>query len=404
MKSRNRRSETAAVHGASDLEKKNGPVAPPIYQTSTFEVTDNEEQVRVATTDRYYTRWGNPTITLAEQTLAALEGAEGARVFASGMGAVTTTILALLKTGDHIIAQRDIYGGVTKFFSEWLPKVGIETTFVDTTEYEQHARAIRPNTKLLYLESPTNPALRVVDMRRTAALAKQHGLISMIDSTFGTPINQHPAEYGINLVMHSGTKYLSGHADLTCGVVCGRKEVMDELWGTRTTLGNCMDPHAAWLLIRGLKTLDVRVKRQNENAMRVAEFLEQHAKVRRVHYPFLKSHPQYAMAREQMRGGGGMVTFEVEGSGEDARRVSEAMRLFTLATSLGGVESLVSIPVLTSHAMISAEQRQKMGVTEQMVRLSVGIESIEDLLADLEQALQVVGGRVAVPVGSGSRA
>ncbi len=181
--------------------------------------------------------------------------------------------------------------------------------------------------------------------------------------------------------MHSGTKYLSGHADLTCGVVCGRQELMDQIWETRTTLGNCMDPHAAWMLIRGLKTLAVRVARQNENALRVAEFLEQHAKVRRVHYPFLKSHPQYAIAREQMSGGGGMVTFEVEGTGEDARRVSEAMRLFTLATSLGGVESLVSIPVLTSHAMISAEQRAEMGVTEQMVRLSVGIESVEDLIA-----------------------
>jgi len=402
MKRRTHRPETAAVHGAADLEKKNGPVTTPIYQTSTFEVTDNDEQQRVTSTDRYYTRWANPTNTVAEETVAALEGVEAARTFASGMGAITSTILALLKTGDHIVAQRDIYGGVTKFFSEWLPKMGIETTFVDTTDYEQHARAIRPNTRLLYLESPTNPALRVVDMKKASALAKQHGLISMIDSTFGTPINQHPAEYGIDLVMHSGTKYLSGHADLTCGVVCGRRELMERLWETRTTLGNCMDPHAAWLLIRGLKTLAVRVARQNENAQRVAEFLEQRAKVRRVHYPFLKSHPQYAIAREQMSGGGGMVTFEVEGTGEDARRVSEAMRLFTLATSLGGVESLVSIPVLTSHAMISAEQREKMGVTEQMVRLSVGIESADDLIGDLERALEAVTGRVGVPVGSAS--
>jgi len=400
MKQGKRRSETAAVRGASDLEKKNGPVAPEIYQTSTFEVTDNEEQIRVTNTDRYYTRWGNPTITLAEQTLAALEGTEAALVFASGMGAITTTILALLKTGDHIVAQRDVYGGVAKFFAEWLPKLGIETTLVDTTEYEQHQRAIRPNTRLLYLESPTNPSLRIVDMKMTAALAKQRGLISMIDSTFGTPINQHPAEYGIDLVMHSGTKYLSGHADLTCGVVCGRRELIDEIGETRKTLGNCMDPHAAWLLIRGLKTLAVRVARQNENALRVAQFLEQHAKVRRVHYPFLKSHAQHAIAREQMSGGSGMVTFEVEGSGEDARRVSEAMRLFTLATSLGGVESLVSIPVLTSHAMISAELRNKMGVNEQMVRLSVGIESVEDLIEDLERALIAVGARASVPVGS----
>jgi cystathionine gamma-synthase len=396
MKQRNRRPETAAVRGAADFEKKNAPVTPPIYQTSTFEVTDNEEQIRVTTTDRYYTRWGNPTITLAEQTLAALERTDSSLVFASGMGAITTTILALLKAGDHVVAQRDIYGGVTKFFSEWLPKLGIETTFVDTTEYEQHARAIRPNTKMLYLESPTNPSLRIVDMKKTTALAKQRGLLSMIDSTFGTPINQHPAEYGFDLVMHSGTKYLSGHADLTCGVIGGRRDLIEQIGETRKTLGNCMDPHAAWLLIRGLKTLAVRVARHDENALRVAEFLEQHAKVRRVHYPFLKSHPQYAIAREQMSGGSGMVTFEVDGTGADARRVSEAMRVFTLATSLGGVESLVSIPVLTSHAMISAEQRAEMGVTEQMVRLSVGIEAVEDLIEDLDRALQVMGACVAV--------
>ena len=402
MKQRKRRLETAAVRGASDLEKKNGPVAPEIYQTSTFEVTDNEEQIRVTTTDRYYTRWGNPTITLAEQTIAAIEGTESARVFASGMGAITTTILGLLKAGDHIVAQKDIYGGVTKFFSEWLPKLGIETSLVETNDLEQHERAIRRNTKLLYLESPTNPSLCVVDMKKMAALAKQRGLLCMIDSTFGTPINQHPAEYGIDLVMHSGTKYLSGHADLTCGVVCGRTVLMQQIDESRKTLGNCMDPHAAWLLIRGLKTLAVRVARQNENALRVAEFLEGHAKVRRVHYPWLKSHPQYAIAREQMSGGSGMVTFEVEGTGDDARRVSEAMRMFTLATSLGGVESLVSIPVLTSHAMISAEQRAQMGVTEQMVRLSVGIESADDLIEDLERALDAVGSRSEVPVGSRS--
>jgi cystathionine beta-lyase/cystathionine gamma-synthase len=399
MKRRTRRPETAAVHGGAGLEKKNGPVVTPIYQTSTFEVTDNDEQQRVTSTDRYYTRWGNPTNTVAEQAVAELEGVDAAHTFASGMGAITTTILALLKTGDHIVAQRDIYGGVTKFFSQWLPKLGIETTFVDTNDFDQHARAIRPNTRLLYLESPTNPTLRVVDLKKAAALAKTHQLISMTDSTFATPINQRPSEYGIDLVMHSGTKYLSGHADLTCGVVCGRQELMDQLWETRTTLGNCMDPHASWMLIRGLKTLAVRVARQNENALRVAEFLESHAKVRRVHYPFLKSHPQHAIAREQMSGGSGMVTFEVEGTGDDARRASEAMRLFTLATSLGGVESLVSIPVLTSHAMISAEQRQKMGVTEQMVRLSVGIENVDDLIADLERALQAVGARQTAHVG-----
>jgi cystathionine beta-lyase/cystathionine gamma-synthase len=397
MKRRNQRPETAAVHGASDLEKKNGPVTAPIYQTSTFEVTDNDEQQRVTSTDRYYTRWGNPTITVAEETLAAIEGVEAARVFASGMGAITSSVMALLKTGDHIVAQRDLYGGVMKFLSQWLPKLGIETTFVDTTDYAQYARAVRPNTRMIYVESPTNPSLCVVDFKKVAALARQHGLISMADSTFGTPINQRPAEYGIDLVMHSGTKYLSGHADLTCGVVVGRQDLIQQIHETRTTLGSCMDPHAAWLLIRGIKTLAVRVARQNENAQRVAEFLEQHGKVRQVHYPFLKSHPQHALARQQMSGGGGVVTFEVDGTGEDARRVSEALRLFTLATSLGGVESLVSIPVLTSHAMISAEEREEMGVTEQMVRLSVGIENADDLIADLEHALEAARTGKSVP-------
>jgi len=391
--------ETQAARGASDLKKKNGPMVTPIYQTSTFEVTDNDEQIRVTGSDSYYTRYGNPTNTVAEKTIAELEGVDGALTFSSGMGAITTTIMALVKAGDHIVAQRDVYGGTHKFLSQWLPKFGVETTLVDTTEYEQHARAIRPNTKMLYLESPTNPALSVVDFKKTAALARQHGLISMIDSTFGTPINQRPAEYGIDLVMHSGTKYLSGHSDLICGVVAGRAELIEKILSTRTTLGNCMDPHASWLLGRGLKTLAVRVQRQNENALRVAEFLAAHGAVRSVHYPLLKSHPQYGVARQQMSGGGGMVTFEVEGTGEDARRVTEALRMFTLAPSLGGVESLVCIPVLTSHLTVPADERKRMGVTEQMIRLSVGIENAEDLIADLQHALQAVAAGKAVPVG-----
>jgi cystathionine beta-lyase/cystathionine gamma-synthase len=393
------RPETQATRGAADLEKKNGPMSLPIYQTSTFEVRDNDEQLRVTGSDSYYTRYGNPTNTVAERTVAELEGVDAALTFASGMGAITTTIMALLKAGDHIVAQRNVYGGTHKFLSQWLPKFGVETTFVDSTEYSQHERAIRPNTRLLYVESPTNPSIRIVDMRRVAGIAKQRGLISMIDSTFGTPINQHPAEYGFDLIMHSGTKYLGGHTDLICGVVAGRKELIEKVLATRTTIGNCMDPHASWMLVRGMKTLAVRVARQNENALRVANFLEQHAKVRRVHYPFLKSHAQHALAVSQMTGGGGMVTFEIEGTGEDARRVSEALHLFTLAPSLGGVESLVCIPVLTSHLSVPEDERRKMGVTEQMIRLSVGIESADDLVADLEQALKAVAAAAAVTVG-----
>src|ERR1700693_1734107 len=278
-------SETKAVRGATDLDKKNGPVTTPIYQTATFEVTDNDQQVRATSTDMFYTRYGNPTHTVAENAIAELEGVDAALLFASGMNAITTSVLALLKSGDHVVAQRDIYGGATKFFSQWLPKLGIETTFVDTTEYDQHARAIRPNTRLLYLESPTNPTLRVVDLKKVVALAKQHDLITFIDSTFATPINQRPAAFGVDLIMHSGTKYFAGHADMICGIVAGRHDLIETIHSTRTTLGGSMDPHAAWLLLRGMKTLAGRVQRQNDHALRIAKFLAGHSKVRRVYYP-----------------------------------------------------------------------------------------------------------------------
>lgn len=394
------RPETKAVRGGIDLSKKNGPLTTPIYQTATFQTTDNEQQLRATHTDMFYTRYGNPTNTVAENAIAGLEGTEAALLFASGMTAVTTAIMALLKSGDHIVAQRDIYGGVTKFLTQWLPKLGIETTLFDTNDFDQLARAIRPNTKLLHLESPTNPTLRVVDLRKAAAIAKQHKLISMIDSTFATPINTRPAEFGIDLVMHSGTKYFGGHSDLIAGVITGRRELIEKIHETRTTLGGNMDPHAAWLLLRGIKTLAVRVQRQNENALQVARFLAEHPKVRRVHYPFLEGHKDRAIAMEQMGGGGGMLSFEVEGTGEEARRLTESLNLFTLAPSLGGVDSLVCIPVLTSHAMVSPEQRQKMGVTDQLIRLSVGIESADDLIADLEQALKVVSA-ASQPVHAG---
>jgi len=398
MKKHKRHPETEAVRGGMDLSKKNGPLSTPIYQTSTFEVTDMEEQVRATPTDHFYTRYGNPTHTVAENAIAELEGAEAALLFASGMSAITTTVLALTKAGDHIVAQRDIYGGATKFFTQWLPKFGVEVTLVDTTDYQQHAKAIRPNTKILHLESPTNPTLRVVDLKKVAAVAKQHGITTLIDSTFATPINCRPAEFGIDLVMHSGTKYFGGHADLICGIVAGRRDLIDTIHATRTTLGCNMDPHAAWLLLRGIKTLAVRVHRQNDNALRVAQFLKGHPKVRSVSYPFLEGHPQRALAMEQMRGGGGVLSFEVEGTGEDACRFAEALNLFTLAPSLGGVESLVTIPVITSHSMIRPDERKKMGVTEQMIRLSVGVENVDDLIADLEQAFAVVKERQ--PVGA----
>lgn len=390
MKKHEFHQETEAVRGGTSLHKKNGPLATPIYQTSTFEVTDSQEQVRAADTDQFYTRYGNPTHTVVESSIAELEGAEGALLFSSGMAAITTSILALVKAGDHIVAQRDIYGGVTKFLAQWLPKLGIETTFVDTNDMEQHARAIRPNTRILHVESPTNPIVRVVDLEKIAKLAKEHGIITTIDSTFATPINCRPVEWGIDLVLHSGTKYFGGHSDLICGIAAGKRDLIDQIHKVRTTLGCCMDPHAAFLLLRGIKTLAVRVQRQNESALRIAEFLSQHPKVTHVHYPLLKGHPQYELAKKQMVGAGGVLSFEIEGSGEDACRVSESLNLFTLAPSLGGVDSLVTLPVLTSHAMIDPESRRKMGVTEQMIRISVGIENVDDLIADLEKGLTVL--------------
>ena len=390
MKKNRLRPETGAVRGAASLSKKNGPLSTPIYQTSTFEVTDMQEQVRATPTDRYYTRYGNPTNTAAENAIAELEGTDRALLFASGMAAITTSILALVKAGDHIVAQRDIYGGVIKFLSQWLPKLGIETTFVDTNDIGEHERAIRPNSKLIHIESPTNPTVRVVDLEKVATLAHQHGLITTIDSTFATPINCRPAEWGIDLVLHSGTKYFGGHSDIMCGIAAGRSDLIEQIHHARTTLGGCMDPHAAFLLLRGIKTLAVRVERQNESAMRIAEFLSRHLKVTRVHYPLLKEHPDHTIARKQMTGAGGVLSFEVEGSAADACRVAEALNLFTLAPSLGGVDSLVTIPVLTSHYQIDPAVLKKMGVTEQMIRLSIGVEHVEDLIADLEKGLGVL--------------
>jgi cystathionine gamma-synthase len=390
MKRHKFRQETEAVRGGTHIDKKNGPLATPIYQTSTFEVTDMQEQLRLTNSDIYYTRYGNPTGSVAEKAIAELEGADAALLFSSGMSAITTSFLALLKSGDHIVAQRDIYGGVINFLSQWLPKMGIETTFVDTNNIEQHEQAIRPNTKLLHLESPTNPNVRVVDLEKIASLARKYRLITTIDSTFATPINCRPVEWGIDLVLHSGTKYFGGHSDIMCGIAAGRGDLIEQIHHARNTLGGCMDPHAAFLLLRGIKTLAVRVERQNESALKIAEFLSQHSKVAQVHYPLLKEHPDYAIARKQMKGGGGVLSFEVEGSGADACRVAEALSLFTLAPSLGGVDSLVTIPALTSHYMIDPELRRKMGVTDQMIRLSVGIEHVDDLIADLEKALAVL--------------
>lgn len=388
MKKRN--PETAAVHGGSEPEHKSGPLATPIFQTSTFSVEDNNEQARVTHSDKFYTRYGNPTHTVAEKTVAELESAEAALLFASGMAAITTSVLALVRAGDHIVAQADLYGGTLKFLSQWLPKFGVETSFVETTRADDFERVIRPNTRLMYLESPTNPTLKLVDVRRAVAIAKAHGLTTLMDNTFATPINQRPIESGVDIVLHSATKYMGGHSDLIAGVAAGSEKLMQQIWETRTVLGGTMDPQGAFLLLRGLKTLVVRVERHNQNALRIAQFLEKHPHVKRVNYPFLSSHPQHALAVKQMSGGGGLLSVELDGTAEETRRFTESLRMFALAPSLGGVDSLVTLPVVTSHAMVSPEERKRMGITDQLVRLAIGIENADDLIADLEQALTVV--------------
>jgi len=380
--------ETRLVRAAAEIGHKSAPLVPPIYQTATFEASDIEQQRIASKSDRFYTRYGNPTHTAAAKLLADLEGAESALLFSSGMAAITTAILTVVKKGDHIVCQRDIFGGTMKFLTEWLPKFGVETTFVETTHFEEYEKAIRPHTRLLYLESPTNPTLKIVDLERMVDVAKRHKVLTFIDSTLATPINLCPLEWGIDLVLHSATKYLSGHSDLMCGAAVGGQKLIEGIYKMQNELGGIMDPHAVWQLMRGVKTLALRVRQQNENALQIAQYLAQHPKVKQVYYPFLPQYPQYALAKKQMKGGGGLLSFELNTKGDDTKKVVEALRLFSIAPSLGGVESMVTIPTFTTHAMLSEEQRRAMGITEQLVRLAIGIEHISDLIADLEQAFE----------------
>jgi cystathionine beta-lyase/cystathionine gamma-synthase len=336
--------------------------------------------------DSFYTRYGNPTFSAVESIIADLERAEGSLVFSSGMAAITTALLAVLRSGDHVVAQLDLYGGTFDFLKHWAPQFGIEATFVDTESIADFSSAIRPTTRAIFVETPTNPTLKLVDLESIGELGKRHQVLTFIDNTFATPINQRPIELGIDVVLHSATKYLGGHSDLVCGAVAGGRQFIAKLREARVAFGGTMDPHASWLLLRGMKTLAIRVKQQNENALRVAEFLEEHPLVQRVFYPFLESYPRVALARKQMSGGGGILSFEIRGGAEDAQHFAESLNLFYLAGSLGGVESLATIPGLTTHAMVSEEDRMRMGVTSQLIRLAIGIEHADDLIADLKQA------------------
>ncbi len=387
------RYSTLAVHAGEEKRKPYGALTTPIIQTSTYTFADTaeilgymqqkangESEVRDE-----YGRYSNPTQSTAERKLAALEGGEQALLFASGMSAITTAILALLSAGDHLVLVSGVYRRTHEFAINFLPRWGIETDVVPIDDAAALAAAIRPTTRLILAESPTNPYLRVMDLAGLAILGRERGIITAIDSTFATPINMRPLEHGLDLVIHSATKYLAGHNDLLAGALVGSRDTLSQIETARGVLGGVSSPLDAYLLLRGLKTLDLRVRRQNENGLRVAQFLEGHPKVRRVHYPGLPSHPDYGIARRQMTGFGGVVSFELEGDLERTGRFIDLLRIPYLGPTLGGVESIAQQQAI--FISLEPEERHKAGIDDSLVRYAVGIEDAEDLLADLEQAL-----------------
>lgn len=379
------------VHAGEDKMEFAGAVVPPVFNTSTYVFKNMEELHKYVGGDPslyLYSRYTNPTVEAVETKLAALEGGEKALVVSSGQAAAGTAVMGLLRNGDHMVATPTLYGGVYSLFEKIINGTGLEVSFAQTTAVEDVEKAIKPNTKILYTETPTNPNLTIVDLKGMADLAHSHNLLLMVDNTFATPMNQNPLELGADVVVHSGTKYLGGHSDLVCGAIVGPHKYMKTIYEYRKNMGTNLDPHAAFLLLRGMKTLAIRVERSCSNAMKVAEFLEAHPKVRRVRYPGLKSFPHHEMAKKQMRKFGGMICFEIDGGLEKVGPVIEAMHMFIHATSLGGVESLVSIPVLTSHIAYSPEDLKRADVNDGMIRLSCGIEDAEDLIADLDNALK----------------
>ncbi|MBS7615658.1 aminotransferase class I/II-fold pyridoxal phosphate-dependent enzyme [Candidatus Bathyarchaeota archaeon] len=383
---------TKAVHGGESRGSE-GSFVSPIYETSVFAFSSTKQLVNVISgkTEGYlYTRFDNPTVRAVERKMAILENSEDAAAFSSGMAAITTTVLALVSSGDHVVASQDLYGGTLTFFQEILPKFGVKVSLVEAANVDEIKNAIQNNTRLIYAETPTNPTLKIVDLRKISTLAKKKGVITVVDGTLASPYNLKPIEFGVDIVVHSATKYLGGHHDVTAGVVCGSKEFIQKLKKTRKILGGTLDPTAAWLLLRGLKTLALRMERHNQNGMRIAKYLESHPKIAKVYYPGLPSHPQHALAKRQMRGFGGVVSFEIKGDFEKTVKFVENLKLCVLAASLGGTETLVTQPTTSSHYFISPEQRQKLGVTDQLVRLAVGIEDPEDIIADIEQALNKI--------------
>jgi methionine-gamma-lyase len=385
------RPQTRAIHAGE--RKRHGvgaPVTSDIVRSSTFTFCSSEEIKRWAEGESsayIYTRYGNPTLAVAEKKIAALEGAETAVVTSSGMAAISNALLSVLKDGDEFISSAQVYGGTYRLMRDVFPRFGITAKHVDTT-LQGIEGMVNDRTKCLYIETPTNPTLRLVDLRKAIGFAKKHQLVSIVDNTFATPMLQNPLALGCDMVVHSVTKGLAGHSDLVGGVAAGSHKHIDPVRQMMIYLGGCMDPEGAFLLMRGIKTLGVRVQRQCENALRVARFLEKHKKVERVHYPGLKSHVDYALAKKQMRGFGSMLAFDLKGGLPAARKFCDRVRLFLLAASLGGVESLVLLPIYSSHYHMSKEELERAGVKPGTVRISVGLEDGADLIEDLQQALK----------------
>jgi methionine-gamma-lyase len=383
--------QTRAIHGGEPVRHGvNGPIVTEIIRSSTFTFSSTAEMKLWAEGKNkayIYTRYGNPTLTVAQKKIAALEGAEAAVVTSSGMAAISSSLLAVLKNGDEVISTSQLYGGSYRLMRDIFPNMGITVRQVgtDLADIESLANA---RTRVLYVETPTNPTLRLVDIHKAVAFAKKHKLVSIIDNTFATPVLQNPIALGYDMVVHSATKSLAGHSDIIAGAAVGNADWMERVRQMIIYLGGSMDPGAAYLLIRGIKTLGVRVQRQCENAMAVAKFLEGHPKVARVHYPGLKSHPDHALARKQMRGFGGMLAFDLKGGLPAARRFCDRVRLFLLAASLGGVESLVILPIYSSHYNMTSDELRRAGVSPGTVRVSIGLEDKEDLIEDLKQALR----------------
>lgn len=382
---------TASVHAGEPRHKSANALATPIVQTATYTFADTQElrdhfEHRIEREE--YGRYGNPTQRIAEEKLAALEGAEDCLLFASGMAAITTTLFAMLSRGAHVVVTDDSYRRTRQFLHQVLHRYGIEVTTVPAGDFDALEDALKPTTRLVLSESPTNPYNCILDLERFGALGRRHRVKTIIDATFATPYNQRPLEYGVDLVFHSATKYLAGHNDLLAGAVLGSAELVDGIRAMQGVTGAVVDPFAAYLLIRGLKTFALRIERQNGNAQAIAEFLAAHPKIVRVHYPGLPSHPNHDIARRQMRGFGGVVTFEVLGDLDAASRVVDACRIPRIAPSLGGVESLIEQPALMSFYELTTEERLQVGIKDNLIRYSVGIEDAPDLIADLAAALE----------------